>query len=63
MFYEKYWRTKAALSEGNQMKVDNDQCEKGENEVLGTNGQSSSFQNGFSSHMNILQSHENFGFW
>lgn len=40
--------------------VDNDQCKKGENQVPGTNGQSSSFENGFlvtrifSSHMNIL---------
>lgn len=32
---QKYWKTKPASSEGNQMMVDSDQCKRGENEVLG----------------------------
>lgn len=49
--------------EGNQMMVHNAQCKRGEKEVLETNSQSSRFQNGFSSYMNILQSLEYFVFW
>lgn len=63
MFCEKYWKTKPACSEGNQMSVDNDQCKRGKMKSLEQMAKAQVFKVDSLVNMNILQSREYFGFW